>query len=496
MNIDNNNMVKCNVVPVEDMVQVYVPLTFNNPTGVMSEISDASWTLVFAECEKLSSNTARVELLNTGTSTVNEKEAVNCEIIPATYDHCEVVPAGTQPNVSIGKHYEYECECGYFSNELYRYLNHRRTHLNVKLFQCDQCEFSCNRRSDLNKHKMVHPTVNRKCDRCNFSSVTLKEFIKHRETHLQAELFRCAECEFSSTNRRSFETHQMTHSGEKPFKCEQCDFASFYRYQYEVHLSTHPGGKLFQCEKCVFSCTSQERMKVHKSTHHPNSKFQCEHCSYSSNFKSHMKKHKATHKEKLCKCDECGYFFNYEEALMKHKLIHSGGKPFQCDKCEFFARNLGDLKKHQAVAHSVVKLYKCDQCEASFALENGLKEHVVLHSDEKPFKCDQCGLSFSLKNQMKKHCDTHKAAKTPRATKKKAPPTHTNISFNAELEKAKTDEGEIFYQGNFPTTSSVGVQSDITHVHDNDQDRGEDLLYNVVKKAKIEPFYELVATNL
>ena len=50
--------------------------------------------------------------------------------------------------------------------------------------------------------------------------------------------------------------------------------------------------------------------------------------------------------------------------------------------------------------------YKCDECEKDFKKKSHLDEHILIHSGKKPFPCEKCGFSFRRADKMRKHTDS------------------------------------------------------------------------------------------
>ena len=60
------------------------------------------------------------------------------------------------------------------------------------------------------------------------------------------------------------------------------------------------------------------------------------------------------------------------------------------------AEHIFSVDAHISLMHSGGKPYECDQCEYSSKTAQNLKTHKLTHSGEKPCACDQCKYSSTL----------------------------------------------------------------------------------------------------
>ena len=61
--------------------------------------------------------------------------------------------------------------------------------------------------------------------------------------------------------------------------------------------------------------------------------------------------------------------------------------------------------------HTREKPYKCDICQKSFSLKNGLNIHVRTHTGEKPYKCKICPKAFVSSGDLTRHTRVHTGEK-------------------------------------------------------------------------------------
>ena len=101
-----------------------------------------------------------------------------------------------------------------------------------------------------------------------------------------------------------------------------------------------------------------------------------------------------------------------KKVSIKKTSVHVGKKQFKCEICNANFALKGNWKIHVDTAHRE-KQFKCDVCNAMFTQKGNLKTHIsTVHEGRKPFKCDICDYRSSLKGTMNRHiASAHKEKK-------------------------------------------------------------------------------------
>ena len=115
----------------------------------------------------------------------------------------------------------------------------------------------------------------------------------------------------------------------------------------------------------------------------------------------------SSHK-KIYKCNECEKSFASKTVLEIHigrkHLVTRDVPCLQCDK-KFFDKH--DLKNHITVVHNEERPFKCDECEYAFKRSSGYYEHKRRHKDTKDYECPVCHKTFKNKKSLVRCMEGH-----------------------------------------------------------------------------------------
>ncbi|CAG7734801.1 unnamed protein product [Allacma fusca] len=190
--------------------------------------------------------------------------------------------------------------------------------------------------------------------------------------------------------------HKSVHSFKRPFKCDTCDYSAKLRGALERHQMKH------------LSC--KERQSLLKSCPKENCDFET---IYRSNFSRHMKLHSSG---RLFKCNKCNFSFPIKRTLQRHQLIHLSGTEREkflqvcpTQNCKFTTFYKKNLKRHMLI-HSKRKLYRncpMPNCDFTTIHDMNLQRHLTSHSEKRPYKCEKCDNSFKIPWLLKQHHFIH-----------------------------------------------------------------------------------------
>ena len=228
------------------------------------------------------------------------------------------------------------------------------------------------------------------------------------------------------------QSEDQSHSGEENFN----DFDNSKTAVILLADQIHP--PLFKCLFCteLFDCT--ENLKIHLRNHvrknvsndnqiqgsldsmvnHSDSTVQ----NHTGNVRGspvNCQKRVSRFKtlEKKHKCEFCEKSFRLKQGLKLHTRIHTGEKPYKCSYCEKSFTQKPSLTEHTRI-HTGVKPFKCTYCEKCCISSPALTKHRRIHTGEKPYKCETCKKLFSQRSTLTKHIIIHTRVNSVKSKKK------------------------------------------------------------------------------
>ena len=160
---------------------------------------------------------------------------------------------------------------------------HARHVAYMALGKCEYCDYTSDKRSNLDKHvKETHNKLEQKplcCNHCDYTTVRQGDLKKHiKETHekLEQKLLHCNHCDYTTVRQGDLKKHiKETHEKleQQLLHCNHCDYTNVRQGNLNRHMLTHTNkvhkiGK-FKCDKCDFSDDEKKRLTQHLKRKHP-----------------------------------------------------------------------------------------------------------------------------------------------------------------------------------------------------------------------------------
>ncbi|KAJ8713316.1 hypothetical protein PYW07_013686 [Mythimna separata] len=335
---------------------------------------------------------------------LNGKAASNKKIKLSTPQHVTL-----KNGVVLNLKY-YECDnCNRTFNRKGSLRRHMYVHLGIKPFQCKHCPQRF--RSEYNKqihydrtHKSIlDDTELYICNYCEKPFLVKENLKKHLETHTKTgNSFKCIYCDKVFPYHILLMQHEKRHLVKGRHQCTLCSMSYGCRNLLYLHVKSHLKIKDFICQYCGKEFLRPNSLKRHVEVSHGDHRIVCPICK--KKLRGHLTEHMRTHEKKRPHvCPECGQRFTQSTQLNVHRRAHTGDRPYPCRICKRLFSHSNALMLHIR-RHTGEKPFPCAMCPMSFSQLPHMKTHMrKIHGKENPYKCAHCGNFYKLKAELDVH---------------------------------------------------------------------------------------------
>ncbi|CAG9792316.1 unnamed protein product [Diatraea saccharalis] len=159
--------------------------------------------------------------------------------------------------------------------------------------------------------------------------------------------------------------------------CETCNKAFANKNTYRYHMQKHNGYN-YICEHCGKGFPLVAELNLHQLARHGTGPYiQCKLCNFKASRKHDLIEHERLHTgERPYTCDKCGLTFRRRAIWRKHMIYHTE-KTVQCPHCPKKFYRQGEMLSHMNGMHERLYLYSCHKCDTQYAKTASVRRHLT-----------------------------------------------------------------------------------------------------------------------
>ena len=139
---------------------------------------------------------------------------------------------------------------------------------NHTVYTCEICSYSTKWGSSLSRHSRIHNETMIQCDQCDFTCLKNSDLLKHMDSKHNTSEYNCDKCDVKTRTKIMLKFHdEKVHQGIRYF-CEICDFRATHRQNLRAHQKNVHDKIRYSCQVCSFSDSQVSRVKLHEQRKH------------------------------------------------------------------------------------------------------------------------------------------------------------------------------------------------------------------------------------
>lgn len=165
---------------------------------------------------------------------------------------------------------------------------------------------------------------------------------------------------------------------ERNLVCKICHKTLANRLTYDHHMQRHNNCK-FICDQCGKGFPVLAEMHMHQIARHGVGPYlQCDHCPYKAPRKLDLIEHLRIHTgERPFTCEKCGLTFR-RRAIWRNHLVCHMEKQYQCMHCPRKFYRHGDMLAHCNNVHERMYMFSCSICSVTYTKTETVRRHMLV----------------------------------------------------------------------------------------------------------------------
>ena len=164
------------------------------------------------------------------------------------------------------------------------------------------------------------------------------------------------------------------------------------------------------CNQCPARFLCEPEIMNHKRFHSQKFVHRCICCSYTAKQKPHILAHDKVHmKDYQTKTNILLRTFRINDKFMPPKLITIMKEADNSSRLLWVVNNADLMKLNvKPIVHKGSQCYSCSKCPAKFFKEDALNYHINLHGKDSPYKCTSCDYAAKNVVSLERHQSLHR----------------------------------------------------------------------------------------